>query len=544
MTTTWESGRLRALVKTGIAISSELSLDVVLQRIADSAAEVTGARYAALGVIDPSGTGLERFVTHGVDDRTRSEIGEDPHGRGILGVLIKDVRPLRLHDLTEDPRSVGFPPGHPSMHTFLGVPILLRGVAYGNLYLTEKEGGADFTDSDEEVLTLLAAQAAVAIENARLYESATRWSRQLESLNEVASALVSEISLAPLLRLIASRLRELVDARLVTIALPAADGSMVAAAADGENAEEALLRPEIGQRSKTRAVFERKRSERVSSVIEDPEIDQEATRRWGVTSGMWVPLIVRDRAVGVIAVHDKLGADPGFTDEDLRLAEGFAVRASAAVELSERVQRDSLRRVVEAQELERRRLARELHDETGQALTSILLGLKSVEEAKSAEQRDDAAAALRQLVVATLQDVRRLAVELRPTALDDFGLLPALERLAQTFTEQVGIETDVEASLGDTRLPPEVETALYRLVQEALTNVIKHSRARHVSISLVRRVSSVSAVIEDDGVGFRDPSGEGLGLIGMRERVGLLDGRLEIESRPDHGTTIMAEVPV
>ena len=164
---------------------------------------------------------------------------------------------------------------------------------------------------------------------------------------------------------------------------------------------------------------------------------------------MWVPLIVRDRAVGVIAAHDKLGPDPRFTDEDLRLAEGFAVRASAAVELSERVQRDALRRVVEAQELERRRLARELHDETGQALTSILLGLKSVEEAKDAQQRDAAAAELRELVVSTLQDVRRLAVELRPKALDDFGLLAALERLAQTFTEQIGIETDVEASLGD-----------------------------------------------------------------------------------------------
>ena len=247
---------------------------------------------------------------------------------------------------------------------------------------------------------------------------------------------------------------------------------------------------------------------------------------------MWVPLIVRDRAVGVIAVHDKLGADPRFTDEDLRLAEGFAVRASAAVELSERVQRDALRRVVEAQELERRRLARELHDETGQALTSILLGLKAVEEAKSAEQRDSAAADLRELVVSTLQDVRRLAVELRPTALDDFGLLPALERLAQTFTEQIGIDTDVEASLGEARLPTEVETALYRLVQEALTNVVKHSRAAHVSISLVRKASSVSAVIEDDGVGFAELSGDGLGLIGMRERVGLLDGRLEIESRP------------
>jgi len=534
--------RLRALVEAGIALSSELSLDALLQKLVETAAELTGARYAALGVIDRSRAGLERFVTTGVDPETYRQIGELPRGRGILGVLVSDATPLRLHDIADDPRSVGFPPGHPPMRSFLGVPVLLRNFAYGNLYLTEKADGTDFTEQDEELVRLLAGQAAVAIENARLYESATRWSHQLESLNEVATALVSETSLVPLLRLIATRLRELVEARLLTIALPSHDGSMVVAAADGENATEALRTPEIAQRSKTRAVFDRRRSERVSSVFDDPEIDQEAARRWGVTSGMWVPLIVRDRAVGVIAAHDKLGPDPRFTDEDLRLAEGFAVRASAAVELSERVQRDALRRVVEAQELERRRLARELHDETGQALTSILLGLKSVEEAKDASQRDDAAAELRQLVVSTLQDVRRLAVELRPKALDDFGLLAALERLAQTFTEQIGIETDVEANLGEERLSPEIETALYRLVQEALTNVVKHSRAGRVSISLVRKAHSVSAVIEDDGVGFTEPSGEGLGLIGMRERVGLLDGRFEVESRAGHGTTIVAEV--
>jgi len=536
--------RLRGLVDAGIALSSELSLDALLQKLVETAAELTGARYAALGVIDRSRNALERFVTTGVDEQTRREIGDPPRGRGVLGVLVRDATPLRLHDVTDDPRSVGFPPGHPQMKTFLGVPVLLRNVAYGNLYLSEKHDGSDFTEEDEELVRLLAGQAAVAIENARLYQSATHWSRQLESLNEVAAALVSETSLVPLLGLIASRLRALVDARLVTIALPAADGSMAVAAADGENADDALRRPEISQRSKTRAVFDRKQRERVNSVLDDPEMDQDAARRWGVSAGMWVPLVVRDRSVGVIAVHDKLGPDPRFNDEDLRLTEGFAIRASAAVELSERVQRDALRRVVEAQELERQRLARELHDETGQALTSILLGLKSVEEAKSDEQRDAAAASLRELVVSTLQDVRRLAVELRPKALDDFGLLPALERLAQTFTEQMGIETDVEASLGETRLPPEVETALYRLVQEALTNVVKHARARHVSISIVRRPGFVSAVIEDDGVGFAELSGDGIGLIGMRERVGLLDGRLEIESRPDHGTTIVAEVPV
>ena len=172
-------------------------------------------------MIDRAGTGLERFVTYGMTPEIQAQIGDLPHGRGILGVLITDARNLRLHDLSEHPRSVGFPPGHPPMNTFLGVPIMLRGVAYGNLYLTEKDGGGDFTAEDEELVSLLAAQAAVAVENARLYESATSWSHQLESLNEIGGALVGQLELEPLLDLIATRLRELIGARLVAIALPA-----------------------------------------------------------------------------------------------------------------------------------------------------------------------------------------------------------------------------------------------------------------------------------------------------------------------------------
>jgi GAF domain-containing protein len=163
--------RMRALIEAGVALSSELTLDSLLQRLVETAADLTEARYAALGVIDPSGSELERFVTTGIDPETHAAIGELPRGRGILGALIREAKLLRLHDLSDDPRSVGFPPNHPPMHTFLGVPILLRRVAYGNLYLTEKRGGSDFTQEDEEIVTLLAAQAAVAIENARLYES-------------------------------------------------------------------------------------------------------------------------------------------------------------------------------------------------------------------------------------------------------------------------------------------------------------------------------------------------------------------------------------
>ena len=208
-----------------------------------------------------------------------------------------------------------------------------------------------------------------------------------------------------------------------------------------------------------------------------------------------------------------------------------------AVDLSERVATDALRRVVSAQELERQRLARELHDETGQALTSILLGLKGVEDATDPDDFAKAAGELRELVVATLQDVRRLAVELRPKALDDFGLVPAIERLVETFREQTGIEVDLEPRLGETRLPAEVETTLYRITQEALTNVVKHAQARHVSIVLTRRNGAVAAVIEDDGRGFDEAGSNGLGLLGMQERVGArrraARGRVLVRLRDD-----------
>src|SRR5688500_4289771 len=147
--------RLRVLVDAGIALSSELSLEALLQRVVETAAELTGARYAALGVIDRSGQTLERFLTVGIDQAIHDAIGELPRGRGLLGVLIREAKPLRLHDIAEDPRSVGFPRDHPPMQSFLGVPIILRGVAYGNLYLTEKAGGGDFTDEDEEFTELL-----------------------------------------------------------------------------------------------------------------------------------------------------------------------------------------------------------------------------------------------------------------------------------------------------------------------------------------------------------------------------------------------------
>jgi len=541
--------RLRILVETGIALSSELSLDALLQQLVEKAALLTSARYAALGVIDQTGTALERFLTTGIDPDTHAAIGDLPKGRGILGVLIREATPLRLADLSADLRSVGFPPNHPPMRTFLGVPIVLRGVAYGNLYLSEKHGGHEFTEEDEELIQLLAAQAAVAIENTRLYETSTRWLRHLESLNEIGEALAGELELEPLLGLVARRLRDLVHARIVLIALPESGTDRLRiAAADGDNTDAYGLvgtELELGG-SKTGRVLSRGRSERVDSVLDDPEIDQQVARRMGVRSALYVPLFVGPRTIGVIVAHDRHGATSSFSDEDVRLAESLAARAAIAVELSEQVSRDTVRRVVEAQENERARLARELHDETGQALTSILLGLKSLDDRVDTDEGRAAVAELRQLVVATLQDVRRLAVELRPAALDDFGLVPAIERLGDLIGEQGDLSVDLRSDLGDQRLPADAETALYRITQEALTNVLKHANAKLVRVHLSRSGRGAVLVVQDDGKGFdpREVRDGSVGLVGMRERIALLGGRLTIESTEGAGTMLTVEVPI
>ncbi len=534
--------RIRRLIETGIALSSELSLESLLQRLVETAVELTAASYGAVGVIDSAGRELEQFITIGIDAETHAAIGDLPRGRGLLGAMIQNEGPLRLREISEDARSVGFPPGHPDMHSFLGVPIVLRGSTFGNLYLTEKAGGAAFTERDEEIVLLLAGQAAVAIENARLYEASRQWSRQLESLNEVSELLVAETEISNLFRIAAERLRELVSARAVLIELPSADGlGLVVEAASGENADALLgLRLDI-ERSKAGRTFERNRPERIDSLIDDPEVDQSAPRLLDATAALYVPLSVHGRAVGVMAAYDKSHADHRFTDADMRLAQAFANRAAVAVELSERVGREAVRALLEGQETERKRLARELHDETGQALASIRLGLKELE----AQVGSEALSAIRALVSSALDDVRRLTVELRPPALDDYGLEAALDRLRAVVSERSKMDIQLTVSPG-LNLPPTTETALYRIVQEGLTNIVKHAEATSVSIVVTNAGSSIRTVIEDNGKGFDESRvREGaLGIVGMRERVALLGGRLEVQGSPDAGTTVVAEFPI
>jgi signal transduction histidine kinase len=538
--------RLRRVIEATTGIHRARSLDALLRQVVETAAELAGARYAALGVIDPTGTYLEQFITVGVDELTRERIGDLPRGQGILGVLIREAVPLRLHDMSEDPRSVGFPPGHPAMRSFLGVPIMLRGHAYGNLYLTEKEQG-DFSDDDQEVVELLASQAAVAIENARLLDTSRRWTRQLDSLNELGTALVTELDLDRLLAVVAERLRDLLGARVVIIDLRLPDGSLRVQGAAGEGASQ-LLGMISPDGSKSHHVLARMRSERVDSALEDPEIHPEGEAQMlDLQAGLWVPLVVRGEPIGVITAADKVGRDPRFTDEDMRLAQAFGTRAGAAVELTRRVSRDAVRRMLQGQEEERSRLSRDLHDQTGQALTALLLGLNAARRAGDLDEAKAALADLDGIVHDALADVRSIAVRLRPAALDELGLAAALERLAALAAEGTGAEVVVTTTLGvDQRLPAEIETAVYRIVQEAVGNALRHGRANRVDVTVVTRPDAVVATVEDDGHGF-DPAGVKagrLGLVGMRERAMLFGGRVEVESSPGRGAAVTAELPL
>ena len=537
--------RLRHLAEASVVVGSEVSLEDVLQKTVETAAGLVAARYAALGVLDRTGSHLERLITTGIDEETRAEIGDLPGDHGVLRVLLREGRPARVADVTQQPHFMGFPPGHPPMRSFLGVPIFVRDVVYGDLYLAEKEGG-EFTEDDQEIVTLLAAQTGITIEKVQIHEGLVHWLHQLEALNELTVGVLEERDLSRLLELVARRLRELIRARRVLISLPLASGDLRVAAADGEGVA-ALVGYVVPSESKASRVLARGRSERIDSLLEDPEVDQVSARRAGGLTALVVPLIFHDKPIGVISAYNKDGPDPRFTDDDLRLAEVFGTRAALAVHLSERVARETFNAILEAEEAERKRIARELHDETGSALSGILLSLTAIDQAATLREARQASAALQETARTTLEHVGRLAFDLRPSTLDDFGLGPALEALGAGLEEQGGPEVKLNVGLAaGERLPTRVETALFRITQEALTNVVKHADAKIVHITFSRQERSVVLTIDDDGCGFsraQVPS-DRFGLVGMRERTASVNGALDIESHRGSGTRLTVEIPI
>ena len=519
---------LRQVLDAGRGLVSRLDLDAVLEQLLRTACEVTGARYAAMGVLDADRRRLERFLTHGIDPEVHRRIGDLPHGRGVLGVLIEDPRPLRLEDVAAHPASFGFPPNHPPMRDFLGVPVVIRGQSWGNLYLTERAGGT-FTEADEQAVILLADWAAIAVENARLFadaqgrrEDAERALRRLEATTAVVRALGSELELPRVLELVVERGRALVGARAVVLLLAEDDDRLAVAAASGE------LTPSVQQG-------------RVAP--DDPRAGLEALGVAGARTALAVPLVYRGVRLGVLAALDRVDGPPTLGEEDAALLEAFATSAATAVAMARTVAEDRLRQSLAAAEEERRRWARELHDETLQALGGLRLALADARRRGPEHLPDAVDAAVAQLEQ-DIRNLRSLITELRPAALDDLGVRAAITSLAARL--EAGTGARVEAQVDDLgRLPPELEITVYRVVQEALTNAARHAGARTLEVRVRRDEGQVRLRVRDDGHGF-DPQHPtpGFGLVGIRDRVALAGGRLELTSAPGAGTDLRAFLPV
>lgn len=567
------------LLDIGRTLMTELDEEVVLLRVLEIAREATGAHYAALGILNKDRDGLERFVTAGIDVHTRTEIGRTPLGKGVLGELIENPRPLRLREVSEHPKSCGFPAGHPQMHTFLGVPVMTRERTLGSLYLAEKQDGQPFTDEDERTAAMLADWAAVAIVNARLYETSERRREELEkavrglqATRDVAIAIGSDLSLEHALSLIAERGRSLVSARSLVIMLR--EGAELVVSAGAGHVEDLRgMRLPISE-STSGQVLEAGSPRRIPDIS---RLRIAPRREFGVPdpqAALLVPLLYRAESVGVLAAFDRGEPSHGFTEDDEQLLEIFAASAATAVAMAQSAQSDRLRSALAAADAERRRWGRELHDETLQGLGGMRVLLASALRRGDPRQIATAAQETVGHIEREIRNLRSIISELRPAALDELGLQEAIEALVEHQAEAHDLKIELDLRLRErggkeqvdmhdrrdqgqvnegnrsdhgrvhdaNRLEPELEVGIYRLIQEALTNVVKHAKAKRVQLAVHEQDGEVTVEVRDDGIGFAAEDGRGgFGLLGMRERVRLADGTLSISSSPQ-GTLVRARL--
>lgn len=528
--------RLRRLLEAGQELAGDLNLERVLGRALDVARELTEAEHAALEVLDERREELENFLSHGIDERTAAAIGEPPRGQG-----------------------------HPSMRTFLEVPLVVDGKAWGNLYLTEKRGGGSFTEADEQTAEVLVGWAGTAIKNAQLYRSLERQrddlkqaNRALEAAAEIARAVGGETELEPILATIVERGRLLTRAGSLAVLLADEEGRTLTLAAASDTRPAPAPIDVAG--SDAGRVFRHRRPLRVEHL--DPvRLTASASREH--PGAMLVPLLFRGTCLGVLVASEagrREALMPGRDEEPVLLS--IAASAATAVGTARSVEESRVRHSLAAAERERARWARELHDDTLQNLAGLRMMVSGARRAARLPEVEAALGESLSRVDEVIAELRRLISDLRPSALDELGAGPALRALAQRVTAAGGPAIEVELDFGplapDGRLPPELETTVYRLVQEALANVVAHAEAERVSVTLAVDADSVGVRVADDGQGF-DPSGfwrrfghgrlsgedasHGFGLPGMRERVALLRGWLDVDSAPGRGTTVTAILP-
>ncbi len=521
-------------------LASELSLPAVLQRIVELAVELTDAHYGAVGVLGGGAERIAEFITAGISDEARAMIGHIPYGRGVLGQLIDDPRPLRLARVSDHPASSGFPPNHPSMATFLGAPVTARGRVFGNIYLTEKAAGQEFTQADEDALVVLAAQAGVAVANARVFEESERRRRSLEAVSELTDRIISGDDTARVLEMVAKNARELVHADLSMIVGPAGAAGPTILVADGHAAEQLRGMSVPADSSISGEVMRSGRP----MVVEDASAQSLAYEPLVHSADMgpaiFVPLRLRGQVFGTLSVaNGRLGQ--GFTADDVALVQTFANQASVALENgSAKEDRERLALLDE-----RERIGRELHDGVIQSLFAVGMSLQGTAMAstdQATQQRvDRAVGELDRAII----DLRNYIFGLRPVILTNHQLGTALQELVEEFTgaSEVVTVADIEAGAADAL--SSVSADVVQLVREALSNVRRHANASTCRVSL--RLDGHTAVLEidDDGKGFDLVAvKKGLGLDNLRSRAQGLGGEGRIDSVAGEGTVVTIRLPV
>ncbi len=528
--------RLRSLLDAVVGISTDLELRSTLQRIVEAACALAGARYGALGVLSADRTGLADFITHGIDPAAHAKIGDLPHGRGVLGVLITDPRPVRLPDITEHPDSYGFPPHHPPMHSFLGVPVRTRDQVFGNLYLAEKQGADEFSEDDEEIVVALAAAAGVAIDNARLYELAQRRERWLAATAEITGVLVGTVRRTEALRLIARRSQEVSGAELVMVMLyDEANARYTIEVAEGTGPScgelvgglvpvEPVAAAEFGM-DKVRAV------ENLRAVADWPGPVPDSP-------AMAVPLAAAGTLHGVLIVTQPTGQPP--SDEDAAQLSTFAGHAALALERARAQAERQQFAVLE----DRERIARDLHDVVIQRLFATGMHLQgAVHQAGKPEVAKRINAAVDDLD-ATIRDIRRSIFELR-TPTGPSSLRAELRETVEGAAEALGFRPVLDTSGPvDSAVPDDVKPEILAVLREALSNIARHAEATTARISLRTAEGEAVLCVEDDGVGFDASRARG-GVVNMRERAHDLGGTFDIGSASaGTGTALTWRVPI
>ncbi|MEO6880532.1 MAG: GAF domain-containing protein [Mycobacteriaceae bacterium] len=532
--------RLRQLLDAVALVGSDLDLDATLRRLTDVAVDLVDATYGALGVLDPAG-GLQQFLVVGLDPVVRARMGPLPTGRGLLGELITHPRTLRLTELGQHPSSVGFPPDHPPMHSFLGTPIRAGNTVYGNLYLTEKRGGAQFSTEDEEVLEALAATAGIAIENAELFARGELRQRWLEASADIRAEMMSGATDSDAMQLVAQRIRELVDADLVLVLLAHQGplGSYTVAAQSGVSETSELVGSEIDPTHPL-----------LRPVVLDgapAHLDRLATDARPMTPALGgpgpalvVPMSVGDKPVGVVLA--RRGDDRrDFQPPDVPVAVELGEVGALALELS-RLNRGQQRLVVLA---DRDRIAQDLHDQVIQRLFATGLQLEG-----TARRTDDPVvtrrleSAVRDLDT-TIAEIRAAIFDLQSPQ-DAAGL--GLRQTLLAIVDETAAESSVVVSVQfvgpvDSSVAAAVAAHVCAVVREAVSNAVRHARATSVSVTISVVDATLSVQVRDDGDGI-DPGVARSGLANLENRARTLDGTLEIGPGRTSGTCLTWRVPL